>query len=78
MPLSLCKAGDVVEVIRIGGSQDIRKHLEDLGFVVGSVVTVIAAGGDGNIIVNLKESRLAITEQMGQKVTVTPTDKKPD
>lgn len=75
MPLSLCKAGDVVEVLRIGGTQDVRKHLEDLGFVVGSVVTVVAAGGDGNIIVNLKGSRLAITEQMGQKITVQPSSK---
>lgn len=76
IPLSLTKAGDVVGVVRIGGSQDVRKHLEDLGFVVGSVVTIIAAGGDGNIIVSLKGSRLAITEQMAQKIMVTPAESK--
>lgn len=63
-------------VTKIGGTQEMKKHLEDLGFVVGSRVSIISASGDGNIIVNLKESRLAITEQMAQKVMVVPDNTK--
>jgi len=61
-------------VAKIGGSEDVRKHLEDLGFVVGSRVKIISQTGNGNVIVNLKESRLAITDQMAAKVQVVPSE----
>lgn len=70
MPLAFAKTGDKVLVARIGGSEEGKKHLEDLGFVVGAQVDIISASGDGNIIVNLKESRLAITSQMASKIMI--------
>ena len=51
-PLAMAKTGDLVMVAKIGGPVEVRKHLEDLGFVPGSRVDIIAAGGGGNIIVN--------------------------
>lgn len=74
MPLALAGSGDRLMVARIGGSQDVKKHLEDLGFVVGTRFQVITAAGNGNIIVNLKEARLAITENMARKIQVVPDD----
>ncbi len=68
MPLAFAKTGDKVLIARIGGNEEARKHLEDLGFVVGTQVEIISAAGDGNIIVNLKESRLAITAEMASKI----------
>lgn len=70
MPLSFAKAGEKVLIARIGGNEEVKKHLEDIGFVVGAQVQVISAGGDGNIIVNLKDSRLAITEEMAKKIMI--------
>ncbi len=71
MPLSFAKAGEKVLIARIGGNEEVKKHLEDIGFVVGAQVQVISAGGDGNIIVNLKDSRLAITEEMSKKIMIS-------
>lgn len=71
LPLSMARVGDKVMVARVGGNQEAKKHLEDLGFVSGSQVTIISAPGDGNIIVNLKDSRLAITSAMASKIMVT-------
>ncbi len=73
LPLTMTRAGEEVMVSKIGGGQDVKKHLEDLGFVVGTRVRIISASGDGNVIVNLKESRLAITEEMAKKVMITPS-----
>lgn len=72
LPLSLSANGDIVTVIRVGGNAEGKKHLEDLGFVAGSRVTVISSH-QGNIIVNIKDSRLAITSQMAEKIMVQPT-----
>ena len=74
-PLAMVKAGDLVMVAKIGGPVEVRKHLEDLGFVPGSRVDIIAAGGDGNIIVNQKGARLAITEEMARRIMVSPSRK---
>lgn len=72
MPLSLAQAGDKLMVARVSGSAEDKKHLADLGFVEGTVFTVIQTTGDGNIIVNVKESRLAITAQIAAKIMVVP------
>ena len=56
LPLSFAKAGDKVLVVKIGGKEEVKKHLEDLGFVVGVQVEVNSAVGDGNVIVNVKDS----------------------
>ena len=69
MPLSLADIGEENTIKKIGGSAEVKQHLENLGFVVGGNVTVIAALG-GNVIVNVKESRVAISEEMARKIMV--------
>ena len=71
LPLAFTNAGDYVEVVRVGGNDEAKQHLSDLGFVPGAYVTVISSHG-GDIIVNVKESRLAITREMAQKIQVQP------
>ena len=58
MPLALANVGEENLILRVGGSPELRKHLEDLGFTPGGTATVVAAMG-GNIIVKIKESRVA-------------------
>lgn len=69
MPLTLAEIGKENIVKRITGKQQVKSHLEDLGFVVGSPITVINTIG-GNVIVNIKESRIAISREMVQKIMV--------
>ena len=69
MPLSLAAVGEENTVKRIGGNPEVKKHLENLGFVVGGNVTVITSL-NGNVIVNVKESRVAISEEMARKIMV--------
>jgi ferrous iron transport protein A len=71
LPLSMAKSGERAMVSRIGGTDDVRQHLQDLGFVVGSEVEIVSASGNGNVIVKLRDSRLAITAKMAEKVMVT-------
>lgn len=69
LPLSLADIGEENTIKRIGGSPEVKKHLENLGFVVGGNVTVITTIG-GNVIVNVKEARVAISREMAQKIMV--------
>ena len=69
MPLMLAGIGEENTIKKIGGSPEIKKHLEDLGFVVGGSVTIVKALG-GNVIVNVKESRVAISEEMARRIMV--------
>ena len=69
MPLSLAGVGEQNTVKRIGGSPEVKQHLENLGFVVGSTVTIVNTLG-GNVIVNVKESRVAISEEMAKKIMI--------
>lgn len=69
MPLSLADIGQENMILRIGGSPEVKKHLEDLGFVAGGTVMVVSSLG-GNIIVKVKESRVAISEEMARKIMV--------
>lgn len=69
MPLMLAGIGEENTIKKIGGSPEIKKHLEDLGFVVGGSVTIVNALG-GNFIVNVKESRVAISEEMARRIMV--------
>ncbi|UZT82259.1 FeoA family protein [Caproicibacterium sp. BJN0003] len=69
MPLTLANIGERNTIKRIGGKPEVKKHLENLGFVVGGNVTVITTMG-GNVIVNVKEARIAISQEMAQKVMV--------
>lgn len=69
IPLAFAKMGEENIIRRIGGKQELKAHLETLGFVVGGAVTIVSAMG-GNIIVNVKQSRIAISREMAQKIMV--------
>ena len=69
MPLVLADAGSENIVRKVGGTAEVRQHLADLGFNVGTSVTVVSAMG-GNVIVKVKESRVAISREMAQKIMV--------
>jgi len=69
VPLTMAKAGEKNSIKKVGGKTEIRQHLENLGFVVGTPVMVITELG-GNVIVNIKESRVAISREMASKIMV--------
>lgn len=69
MPLALANPGEENLIRKVGGSAEVKKHLEDLGFVAGGTATVVATLG-GNIIVKIKESRIAISEEMARKIMI--------
>ncbi len=69
MPLMLAQVGEENIIRKVGGKPEVKAHLENLGFVAGGVVTIINTMG-GNVIVNVKESRIAISKEMAQKIMV--------
>ena len=69
MPLSLAAVGEENIIKRIGGSPEVKRHLEDLGFVVGGTVTVVSTLA-GNVIVNVKEARVAVSEEMARRIMI--------
>jgi ferrous iron transport protein A len=69
MPLSMARTGEKNLIKRVGGNDDIRHFLASLGFIAGSDVTLVAKNC-GNIIVNVKESRIAISQEMANKILV--------
>ena len=69
MPITFADVGEDNTVKRIAGKPEVRRHLENLGFEVGSSVTVINAIGD-NLIVRVKDARVAISAEMAQKIYV--------
>lgn len=69
MPLIFAKVGEPNIIQKISGGTEIKRHLKTLGFVVGGSVTVINTIA-GNVIVNVKESRVAISQEMAQKIMI--------
>ncbi len=69
MPLIFANIGEQNIIRKVGGSPEVKKHLEDLGFVAGGSVTVVSSIG-GNLIVNVKESRVAISREMAGRIMV--------
>lgn len=69
MPLSMAQAGRMNQIKKVGGKEETRHFLESLGFVVGGYVTIVSDIG-GNLIVNVKESRVAISKEMANKIMV--------
>lgn len=69
MPLSLANVGEESVIKKVGGKPETRKHLENLGFVAGGSVLVVNTIS-GNIIVKVKEARVAISREMAQKIMV--------
>ena len=69
MPLTLAVVGEENIIKRISGRKEVKTHLENLGFVAGGAVTVISKIG-GNVIVNVKSTRIAISQEMAQKIMI--------
>lgn len=69
MPLTMAQAGVPVRIKRVGGRQDTRNFLENLGFIIGGVVTVVSEIS-GNLILNVRDSRIALGKDMARKIIV--------
>ena len=69
MPLCYAELGEHNTIKKIGGSPEVKKHLENLGFVVGGDVMVVSSLA-GNVIVSVKEARVAISEEMAHRIMV--------
>ena len=69
MPLTMMKNGEECSIKKVGGKEDVRRYLESLGFVNGSIVKMVSVM-NGNVIVNIKESRIAISKEMANKIMV--------
>lgn len=69
MPLTLADNGEENIIRHVGGTPEVKRHLEDLGFVVGETVRIVSRIG-GNVIVVVKETRLAIDTSMASKIMV--------
>ena len=69
MPLTMAKGGEPNTIKRIGGREETKKFLENLGFVTGGVVTVVSEIS-GNMILNVKDSRVALGKDMANKIMI--------
>ena len=69
MPLTMAREGEVTSIKRVGGKEEVRRHLENMGFVPGTDVTVVSVN-NGNVIVNVKEARVAISREMANKIMI--------
>ena len=69
MPLTLANIGEEYIITRIGGNSEVRAHLQNLGFVVGATVQVVTSMG-GNLIICVKETRVAVSKELAQKIMI--------
>ncbi|MBR6325718.1 MAG: ferrous iron transport protein A [Lachnospiraceae bacterium] len=69
MPLSMTTEGDSVTIVRLTGTDEVRQHLSEIGFVVGDRVTVIS-NSSGNMILQVKEGRIALDRKMANRIQV--------
>lgn len=69
MPLTMATTGEINSIKKVGGKEETRRFLEKLGFVAGSDVTIVTEN-HGNVIVNIKDSRIAISREMANKIMV--------
>jgi len=69
MPLNVAEPGEENIIRKIGGSPEVKKHLEDLGFVVGGSVTLVSVL-NGNVIVNVKQARIALDADMARRIMI--------
>lgn len=69
MPLAFLEMGTTKTILKIGGKEETRSFLEKLGFTVGATVTVVSKIS-GNLIVNIRDTRVAISKEMAMKITV--------
>jgi len=69
LPLNVASPGEENVIRKVGGSPEVKKHLEDLGFVAGGTVTLISAL-NGNLIVNVKNTRVALDAEMARRIFI--------
>ena len=69
MPLTMAAEGIPAKIVKVGGRGEVRRHLENLGFVTGGEVTIVSIL-NGNVIVNVKDSRIAISRELANKIMV--------
>ena len=69
MPLVLANRDEEYTITKVGGSPEVKKHLENLGFVAGGTVAVVSSIG-GNLIVRVKEARVAINDEMARRIMI--------
>ena len=69
MPLTMATMGEVNKIVKVGGNEETRRFLENLGFVSGTEITVVSSIG-GNLIVNVKDSRIAVNEDMARHIVI--------
>ncbi|MFQ8706837.1 MAG: FeoA family protein [Thomasclavelia sp.] len=69
MPLTMASIGEIQTIKKVGGKQDVKLFLESLGFTVGAIVTVVSKN-QGNLITKIKESRVAISKEMANKIII--------
>ena len=69
MPLTMASIGETYTIRKVGGNEETKRFLENLGFVAGAEITVVSAIG-GNVIVNIKDSRVAINQDMARHIMV--------
>ena len=69
MPLTMATMGEVNKIVKVGGNEETRRFLENLGFVAGTEITVVSSIG-GNLIVNVKDSRIAVNEDMARQIVI--------
>ena len=69
MPLTMASIGETNTIRKVGGNEETKRFLENLGFVAGAEITVVSAIG-GNVIVNIKDSRVAINQDLARHIMV--------
>ena len=69
MPITMATMGEVNKILKVGGNEETRRFLENLGFVAGTEITVVSSIG-GNLIVNVKDSRIAVNEDMARHIVI--------
>ena len=69
MPLNLADVGEPQIIKKLGGSPEVKKHLEDMGFNVGGEISVVSTL-NGNLIVKVKESRVAVSEELARRIMI--------
>ena len=69
MPLTMASIGETNTIRKVGGNEETKRFLENLGFVAGAEISVVSAIG-GNVIVNIKDSRVAINQDMARHIMV--------
>jgi ferrous iron transport protein A len=69
IPLTYADPGEANVILKISGKPEIKKHLEDMGFVTGALITVVSAV-NGNLIVNVKDTKVALDKELANRIMI--------